>query len=228
MPTVDVSILITCFNKEEYLDECVSSVLDQTFKPKEIIVVHDACENPAHHSATTSIMLPKNVGVNTARDIAFSYSTGKFILFLDADDKISPDYIQKMIDIKTDIAYPDMFLWYVHGKYGGDNKLICTPPITAQNMWHHCQIPITCLMTREVYKKLGGFHQFDVYEDWDFWIRAMIAGFKFKKAQTLLWYRQIHGSRNRQLDEVKRITFYKIRDQYEVKRKKICPKITPG
>lgn len=224
MSTVDVSVLITCHNKEAYLDECISSVLDQSYKPKEIILVHDCCDEPAHHASGTSIMLPKNVGVVKARDVAVKYSTGLFILFLDADDKISPDYIEKMIALNADIAYPDMFLWYVHGKYTGQNKLVSTPGISAKLMYHHCQIPVTCLMRREVYEKLGGFRHFDVYEDWDFWLRAMIAGFKFKKAQTLLWYRQIYGSRNRQEDEKRRITFFKIRDQYIVKRNKICPK----
>lgn len=221
---VDISVLITCHNKEQYLDECINSILNQTHLPKEIIIVHDECTDPAHHTSCTSIMLPKNVGVVKARDIAFKYSTGKFVLFFDADDVLAPDYLEKMIALNTDIAYPDMFLWYIHGKYTGENKLISTPLVMPQNMMHHCQIPVTCLIKREVYEELGGFRKFQVYEDWDFWLRALVKGFKFKKAQTLLWYRQIADSRNRQEMQIRKTVFHKIKDQYEVKRKKLCLK----
>lgn len=224
MPIVDVSILMTCHNKEEYLNEAIESILRQTYQPKEIILIHDQCNEPMHHTAVTSIMLPKNVGVCKARDIAFKYSTGHFVLFFDADDVMSPDYIEKMIVLDADIAYPDMFLWYVHGKYSGENKLVSTPEITPQNMHHHCQIPVTSLITRKVYETLGGFRNYEIYEDWDFWMRAMIHGFKFKKAQVLLWYRQLHGTRNRKDMEIRKQVYFKIQGMYEIKRGKLCEK----
>jgi glycosyltransferase involved in cell wall biosynthesis len=225
MPTVDVSILMTCHDKEEYLDEAINSVLDQTYKPKEIIVVHDNCKNPAHHSKATSIMLPRNVGVSEARRKAFDYSSGEFVLFFDADDRLYPDYIERMINIKGDIIYPDMFLWYVHGPYQGENKLIITPEkLTAKSMWHHCQIPVTALMHRETFQELGGFKTMDVYEDWEFWLRAMEAKKKFVKAPTTLMYRQISGSRNRLEMEQRRQVHLKIQSMYEVKGNKLCKK----
>lgn len=197
MQTIEVSVLITCFNKEKYLAECVASVLRNTKQPKEIIIVHDGCDNPMHHVGVDSIFLKQNYGVAHARDVAFKYSTGKLILFLDADDVISPDYIEKMawaIFKGADIAYPDIFVWA-----GKESKLAKIPKkITIKFVkdFEKVAIPVTSLMKREVYEKLGGFKKMDVLEDLDFFVRALKEGFVFKKTETLLWYRRYEGTRN--------------------------------
>lgn len=201
---VNVSVLITCHNKEAYLDECVSSVIRQTKSPKEIIVVHDECENPMHHAKVTSIMLPTNLGVCKARDVAFRYSTGELILFLDGDDIMSPDYIEKMV-LKiadgADIAYPDIYF------FGdpGESLTISPEPLQLSLIAEMKKLPIvvTSMMKREVYSSLGGFSNFPVLEDMDFWLRAMCNGYTFKKAQTLLWYRQ-EGVKRNAIDEGKK------------------------
>jgi len=93
---LDCSVLITCYNKEKYVEETINSVLRQTRTPKEIIVVHDGCKKPVHHTKVHSIFLKDNVGVAKARHEAFRFSTGKLILFVDGDDVLSPDYLEKM------------------------------------------------------------------------------------------------------------------------------------
>lgn len=195
---VDVSVLITCYNKEQYLNECINSVLRQTKLPKEIIVVHDGCENPMHHAKVTTIMSNGNYGVEHARHEAFRFSSGKLILFLDADDVLSPDYLEKMIvtlvKSKADIVYPDIYIWA-----GQNSKLTVTPNklnLDYVKQFEKVVIPVTSLMHRDVYLSLGGFKKMEVLEDLDFFVRAMMKGFVFKKAQTLLWYRRYPGTRN--------------------------------
>ncbi len=203
---VDVAVLITCFNKEEYLDECVQSIIRQTKVPREIIVVHDGCENPMHHARATSIFLDSNYGVARARHEAFRYSTAPLILFVDADDVLSPDYLEKMILVLAkgkgaDIVYPDTFIWN-----GAQSELVVTPNKIDLDFVREREkvvIPVTSLMKREVYLKLKGFKKMEVLEDFEFFVRALKDGFVFKKAQTLLWYRRIPGSRNT-VDLVKR------------------------
>ena len=194
---IDVSVLITCYNKEKYLNDCVTSVLRQTKPPKEIIIVHDQCSEPMHHAEATTIMLKANLGVCRARQEAFRFSTGKHILFLDGDDMISPDYLEKMrLAVANDkaISYPDIYFF-------GDAapSLSTTPdklePKTVQEL-NKIPIPVTSLMSREIYEELGGFKDFPVLEDFDFWLRAMAKGYEFRKAQTLFWYRQEGMKRN--------------------------------
>lgn len=196
MSKIDVSVLITCFNKEAYLDECITSVLRQTKEPREIIVVHDECENPMHHAEATSIMLPKNLGVARARHEAFRFSAGELILFLDGDDIISPDYLEKMTMVLSrgaDIVYPDIYFF-------GNGKSLSVlsekvEPALVEKL-QRLPIPVTCLMKREVYTKLNGFEKWEVLEDLDFWLRAMCNGYTFERADTLLWYRQEGVKRN--------------------------------
>lgn len=215
---IDVSVLITCFNKEEFLDECVSSVLRQTKAPREIIIVHDECENPMHHAQATSIMLPKNMGVAGARKEAFRFSVGKLVLFLDGDDILSPDYLEKMtlkIHEGADIAYPDIYLF-------GDGKNQLTmltekvEPALVEKI-EKLPIPVTSLMKREVFEKLQGFGKWEVLEDIDFWLRAMCNDYTFARAETLLWYRHIPQGRNA-TDIGKRTRIMReILEQFEIK-----------
>lgn len=194
---LDLSVLVTCFNKEKYLDECIQSIVRQSKEPKEIIVVHDGCEEPMHHVKVTSIFLKSNKGVAKARHEAFRFSTGKLILFVDGDDVISPDYLEKMclvLHAGADVAYPDIFHWSDRNA-----RIVITPEqITPQFVqdYNKVVIPVTSLMDRSVYEKLKGFREWPVLEDLDFWIRALCNGYTLKKAQTLLWYRHLPDNRN--------------------------------
>lgn len=216
---IDVSILITCRNKEEFIDETINSVLRQTKKAKEIILVHDQCDEPRSHALVDTIILRDHVGVARARHEAFRFSTGALVLFLDGDDVISPDYLEKMVLVISDgadIVYPDTFIW---DWKGGNSSLYVTPDtFNASFVKEHQKptLPVTCLMKRFVYEELKGFREFPIFEDIDFLLRAMCNGYTFKKAQTLLWYRQVQDSRNQVEERVKARVKKEIMDQFEI------------
>lgn len=218
---IDVSCLIICFNKEQYLNDCIASIGRQTKEPQEIIIVHDGCKDVGVHLGADNIVLKNNRGVSQARHEAFRFSSSKLILFIDGDDVLDPDYLEKMtlaIADGADIAYPDLYLW------AKDSKLVVTPnAITPGFVKDHEKvvIPVTCLMKREVYEKIGGFRELPVLEDLDFWIRAMALGFKFKKAQTLLWYRRYEGTRNSMPLEARKRVLTQILNQFEIKKEGI-------
>lgn len=224
MNLVDVSVLIPCFNKEEFLDECIASIERQTKQPKEIILVHDQCEEPKAHVLADAIILRHNVGVAKVRDVAFKYSTSPLILFLDADDVISPDYIEKMILALADgadVVYPDTFFWDWQGQA---SSIHVTPDEVTPayvNLHKKTALPVTCLMKREVYERVGGFRELPILEDLDFFLRAMCNDYTFKKAQTLLWYRQTQGTRNRLDQREKKRIYDQILSQFLLTDKKI-------
>jgi glycosyltransferase involved in cell wall biosynthesis len=223
MPFADVSILISCYKKEEYLDECVFSVTEQTVRPKEIILAHDGCESPSSHIDATTLIYPKNMGVVKIRNEMVRFCQSKFIIFLDGDDKLPPDYIEKMfISIgKNDIAYPSILWWYGKDK----NRLFEAPEkLIAKEMLQSCKIPVSCLIKKDKYLDLGGFLNYDLFEDWDMWLRAMDKKYKFVKANTYLFYRQTPNTRNRQETNLKKTIYNKIKSKYEIKRGKICLK----
>lgn len=219
---VDLDICITCFNKEKFLGECVDSVFRQTKLPKSIVVVHDGCDEPMAHAKAVSIILPSNVGVAKARQEAFRFSDGKLVLFLDGDDILSPDYIEKSVVTiaeGADVAYPDVYF------FGDVPPSLANVPVEMNadfvKKTGKTVIPVTCVMKREVYLNVGGFRELRVLEDVDFWIRALCHGYTFKKADTLLWYRQSAESRNN-IEAAKRSGILKeILSQFEFGENKV-------
>lgn len=216
---IDCDVLITCYKKEEFLDECINSVLRQTKQPRSIVLVHDQCPEPKSHALADTLILRDHVGVAKARDEAFRFSSSSLILFLDGDDVLSPDYLEKMVLVISDgadIAYPDTFIW---DWQGGNSSLYVTPDVfNASFVKEHQKptLPVTCLMKRFVYEELKGFREFPVFEDIDFFLRAMCNDYTFRKAQTLLWYRQSQGSRNQVEERVKAQVKKEIMDQFEI------------
>lgn len=209
-PRCDVSVIVTCYLKEEFLNECLESIKRQTRQPKEVILIHDACENPMAHVIATTIILPENVGVAKARDVGFNYSTGRLILFVDGDDVISPDYLEKMaltIADGADITYPDIYMW------NSETPELSVPAMKITTKYikriSKVPIPVTSMMKREVYEKLNGFKEMEVLEDIDFFIRALCNNYTFKKSHTLLWYRKYGKSRQTQVGEEKRKEVFK-------------------
>lgn len=164
------------------------------------------------------------MGVVKARDIGVKMSNGKLILFLDADDMLSPDFIEQCgkLITKNDIVYPNLMLF---GEVT-QNVLIENPKKIKPKdlLGHKMSIPVTSLMRKDLYQKLGGFRDLKIYEDWDFWIRAMFNGYTFTRANTLLFYRQISNSRIRQNMQVKQDIHRQITKDYEIRNGKICLK----
>lgn len=193
----DLTIVVTNKDKTpEQIEECFQSIKAQTVKPRSIVLVDDGSQDPHAHAMAVSIMLPKNIGVSKARSIGAHMTNTKLLLFVDADDKLAPDFIQQcgMVIGKCDIAYPNMLIF---GEVERNRLSISPSRLSGKHLMNKKnQIPVTSMMYRYVYETLGGFKELPVFEDWDFWLRAMEKGYRFKRANTLLWYRQTAKSRN--------------------------------
>ena len=219
MSKADVSIIVTNFNKTpEQLMECMGSIREQTIEPLEVILVDDCSADPRAHALAISIILPKNVGVAKARDIGVKMSRGKLLLFVDADDKLAPDFIQQCgkVIASKDIAYANILLFGAIER----SRLQETPPVLKPKHLFgstNTSVLVTSMMHRRVYETLGGFRELPIYEDWDFWLRAMCKGYTFGHANTLLYYRQNLQSRNKVPSELKTTIHNKITAPYEIR-----------
>lgn len=225
MRKANLSIIVTNYNKKhEWLMECMDSIKAQTVPPREVILVDDCSDDPKAHALATSIILPENKGVANARDVGFRQSRGKLILFLDADDRLSPDFIERCgekID-KSDIVYTDFILT---GKVERP-KLERTPDeITPQNLLHKdCPLRVASMMHRRVYEDVGGFRELPVFEDWEFWIKAMCNDCTFSKANTYFEYRQTNRGRIAISGYTKEEVHHQIIKDYQIKNGKLCLK----
>lgn len=100
-----VSIIIPVYNVEKYLPRCVKSVLDQTYKNIEVILVDDGakdnsgvmCEEYAKDIKNITVIHKENGGLSSARNAGIEIATGDAIFFLDSDDYLSTKCIEKMV-----------------------------------------------------------------------------------------------------------------------------------
>lgn len=106
MNTPLVSIIIPCYNVERYLNDCIISVINQTFTEWEAILVDDGsndktpmiCDQWLLKDTRISVIHQSNQGVSAARNKALSVAKGKFVCFVDSDDTVGPNYLQGLID----------------------------------------------------------------------------------------------------------------------------------
>lgn len=101
-----VSVIIPIYNVEEYLPKCLDSVINQTYKDLEILCVNDCSpdncdkilEDYAARDARIKIITrAQNGGLSTARNTGLEAATGEYIYFIDSDDWIDEDYIERMV-----------------------------------------------------------------------------------------------------------------------------------
>ena len=101
-----IDILIPAYNAEKYICRCVDSVLTQTFKDFELILVNDGspdqsgivCDELAKKDSRIKVIHKKNGGSNSARRDGFLYSTGKYLVFLDSDDTLTQRALSILYD----------------------------------------------------------------------------------------------------------------------------------
>lgn len=100
-----VSIIVPVYNVEKYIEECLQSIISQTYKNLEIIAVDDGSpdksykivERLAKKDSRIKLIRQENRGLNGAREAGFKESTGEFISFVDSDDVIHPQFVEQMM-----------------------------------------------------------------------------------------------------------------------------------
>ena len=111
-----VSIIIPVYNSEKYLNECLDSIKNQTFSNFEVLMVNDGsednsgliCDDYSKEDSRFHVLYQKNDGVSSARNNGLNHSKGEWILFVDSDDWLEPDYVceyVKAIKKNVDLIY---------------------------------------------------------------------------------------------------------------------------
>lgn len=196
-----VSIIIPCYNQAVYLPEAVASVATQTFSNWEIIIVNDGSPDDTSEVARQLIAIyPKyritliekpNGGLSDARNAGIRVSRGKYILPLDADDKLHPQMIEKTLSIlksnsSIDIVYTNL------QQFGVSNYTVITTDFDLNKLIHSNQLNYCSLYRREIWDAVGGYNKNMIYgyEDWDFWIACGEKGYVARYLpEALFFYR---------------------------------------
>ncbi len=117
-----VSVIIPAYNVEDYIVNCLNSIVNQSYKKLEIIVINDGSTDDTLKKIKSVkdkrivLINQKNTGQSIARNKGIEKAKGKYIMFVDADDFISNDLISKMIKIakndNSEIVYCDYYKYY--------------------------------------------------------------------------------------------------------------------
>lgn len=102
-----VSIIVPMYNVEKYIEKCITSLLEQTYKNCEIIIVNDGSEDKsseivekiATQNGNIKIINQKNSGVSVARNTGIENANGDYIIFVDADDYLAKDFVEYMVKL---------------------------------------------------------------------------------------------------------------------------------
>lgn len=117
-----ISVIVAVYNTEEYLDRCLESLLNQTYKNMELVIVEDCSTDSSRkllkkYKENENIKIfynKENRGLSYSRNYGLKKSTGDFIGYIDSDDYVEPDYYEKLMrsikDNKSDIAICDIKL----------------------------------------------------------------------------------------------------------------------
>ena len=120
--TPEVSVIIPVYNVEDYIYDCLYSVVNQTFKNIEIIVVNDGTKDDsgkisdefAKYDSRIKIVNQKNQGLSGARNTGLDTASGNYICFIDSDDWIEANFIESLYnaikDENADIACATIIL----------------------------------------------------------------------------------------------------------------------
>lgn len=112
-----ISVIIPCYKVEKYLDRCLKTVVNQSYRNLEIILIDDGspdntgilCDKWAQNDSRIKVIHKKNEGLGFARNTGIEAATGEWIAFIDSDDYINLSMYEKLISAatrtKSDIAF---------------------------------------------------------------------------------------------------------------------------
>jgi len=201
-----VSVIVTAHNYAEFLEECLDSVLRQTYDDFELVVVDDGStdETPEllrdysyEYPEIIKVVTLSGEGLPSACNRGIEAADGEYIIRLDADDyfdknilTVEASYLDANPEI--DLVYPDYYTIDKGGeiknhvrlpKVGEEVKLLDRSPLAAGAMYR-----------RSAWEQIGGYNEsLNYQEDYDFWIKFITEYDVHNVNLPLMYYRQ-HGS----------------------------------
>ncbi len=198
-----VSVIIPCFNHGAFIDEAIESVRPGVYNfDVEIIIVDDGSTDAATKTTLSqleekgyTVLYQANAGPAAARNKGIAASVGKYILPLDADNKIKPEYIKEAVAVlekkEFDVFYcaPVFF-----DEEGETSAKFNTVPFDLSRLLTENYIDACAVYSRTLWEKNMGYDAAIPYyghEDWEFWLSAYQNGFRFYFSKSNLFFYRV-------------------------------------
>lgn len=201
-----VSVVIPAYNAEKFLAQAIQSVVDQSFKDFELIIVDDGSVDQTRTIAQSfdgvRYLYQTNSGVAAARNRGIEASTGEFVAFLDADDVWMREFLEGLVavmDARLELGAAYAWARLVDERGALLPQSLCVHierDVLAQLFRQGSFIvPSMLMVRREAVAKAGLFDpELPPAEDWDFLVRLAAAGVSFDCVPRFLVHKREYGS----------------------------------
>ena len=185
MPTV--SVIIPCYNQARYVARAIDSVMAQTLRDWEAIVVDDGSTDGTaaivsqYVDSRIQYVFQDNRGVSAARNTGIMASKGKYLTFLDGDDEWRPEFLECCLgEIETNASIAGVYTRAQHMDECGNllSQVVgkpMAPDLLRRSIWEGGQFALhAALVRRDILDSVGFFDtQLCTLNDWDLWIRVI-------------------------------------------------------
>jgi glycosyltransferase involved in cell wall biosynthesis len=207
-----ISIIVPCYNHEKYIEECILSIVNQTYKNIELIVVDDGSTDNSRTILKNlqeqygfALIFQENMGVSKTLNKAIrSYAHGKYLAGSASDDYLALDRIEKQVVYME--SNPDCAM--VFGKVhvvDDKSKIIeglriidpVIDPVESLKfealIENNCIPAMTVMMKKEVWEQCGGYNENTSIEDFDMWLKIAYT-YKISYLDDYFAYYRWHGN----------------------------------
>lgn len=184
----DISVIIPTFNRSEFVHHALNSVLIQTYRNLEVIIVDDGSTDNTEVCIRKIMMREGHIpiryvkttrqGVASARNMGVGQSSGRWIAFLDSDDRWVPEKLSRQMEYLQE--NPDSRIVYTLERWIRSGRRVNPPAVYRKysgDVFVHC-LPVcmigtsSVLMEKTLLKEAGEFNtEYPVCEDYDLWLR---------------------------------------------------------
>jgi glycosyltransferase involved in cell wall biosynthesis len=196
-----VTIVVPCFGQARFLRDALESALSQTYLWIEVVVVDDAAPDGGMAEAISRefgvgfVRTARTLGPGGARNAGIASGSGEYVLPLDADDILAPDYVERAVALLE--GRPEAGVVYCKVQAFGTGAWSWEPPPgwSLRELIRANQLPNPSMYRRACWEEVGGYPG-DMFmcEDWDFWIRVARRGWRFVRIPRYLVFCRQHSA----------------------------------
>ncbi|MFR2839523.1 MAG: glycosyltransferase family A protein [Zhenhengia sp.] len=189
-----------CFNDGLYIEEAIETVLNQTYKDIELIIINDGSTDELTNRILNTTQWPSQVkviqsggiGPAGARNLGIKTATGEYILPVDSDDRIDPTYIEKAVKIMID--NPRVGVVYCQAElFGEQTGRWDLPNYSLEKMLLDNIVFVTAMFYKKDWEAVNGFNEKmkNGMEDYDFWLSLLEIDREIYQIPEVLFYYRI-------------------------------------
>jgi glycosyltransferase involved in cell wall biosynthesis len=199
-----VSVVIPCYKQAHFLADAVASVVGQTYRSFEIVIVDDGSPDDTKQTAqmliarypdqSIRLISHSNQGLASSRNAGIREGRGEYIVPLDADDKLRPGFLQACMDRLSEDPSASIIAVDLEEFGESDRRIACGIPdlehLAVENQINYCS-----LFRKSLWAKVGGYRsnmQWG-FEDWDFWISCLADGARVSMVRDCLFLYRRRG-----------------------------------